>query len=53
MLFFTAGSVASHSGRPPPPGSHPSTRTFPSQVKAAECQRPPEPTVPMPGSKIV
>src|SRR5919197_672584 len=48
MLFLAASSVASHSGRPPPPGSHPITRTLPSQVKAAECQRPPEPAVRMP-----
>src|SRR6266511_367244 len=43
-----------HLGSDPPPGSHPMTRTFPSQVNAAECQRPlPWVRSPTPSSVIV
>src|SRR5919197_1172549 len=46
MLLVTGGSVASHSGAAPPPGSQPRTRTLPSQVNPAECQRPAWPSTP-------
>src|ERR671930_490952 len=49
--FVTGGSVASHSGAAPPPGSQPRTMTLPSQVVEAECQRPRWPSTP--GSVIV
>src|ERR671918_1365613 len=45
MLFLMAGSVDSHSAAAPPPGSHPRISTSPSQVNAAECHRPPTPTL--------
>ncbi|MCA1679474.1 MAG: hypothetical protein LC777_11230 [Actinobacteria bacterium] len=53
MLLSTSGSLASHSGSAPPPGSHPATMTSPSHVKAAECQRPFVPAWPTPGSLMV
>src|SRR6266545_6393947 len=46
MLLVTGGSVASHSGAAPPPGSQPRTSTLPSQVNPAECQRPTWPSTP-------
>lgn len=53
MTLSTSGSVASHSGSVPPPGSQPATMTAPSQVNVAECQRPFVPAWPTPGSLIV
>src|ERR687892_1969022 len=53
MLLSMSGSVASHSGSAPPPGSHPATMTSPSQVNTVECQRPLVPATPTPGSNMV
>src|SRR5919106_1797583 len=53
MLLSTAGSVDSHSGSAPPPGSQPAMMTSPSQGKAAECHLPLVPACPTPGSVIV